>query len=85
MVREETDEETNDLKTRQCMARYVEARARCIETQINAKWIIKKPKLDNSRSSRGIFFTELDDEELKRTMKTARTKIGHSDASSNAL
>ena len=25
MVRGETDEETNNLKTRQCMARYVEA------------------------------------------------------------
>ena len=29
MVREETDEETNDLKTRQCMARYVEAYVWC--------------------------------------------------------
>ena len=37
MVRRETDEETNDLKTRQCMARYVERYVRCIETQREAK------------------------------------------------
>ena len=36
MVRGETDEETNDLKTRQCMARYVEAYVWCIETQSKA-------------------------------------------------
>ena len=37
MARRETDEETNDLKTRQCMARYVEAHVWCIETQSEAK------------------------------------------------
>ena len=36
-VRGETDEETNDLKTWQCMARYVEAYVWCIETQSKAK------------------------------------------------
>ena len=37
MVRGETDVETNDLKTRQCMARYVEAYVWCIETESEAK------------------------------------------------
>ena len=37
MVWEETDEETNNLKTPQCMARYVEAYVWCIEAQSKAK------------------------------------------------
>ena len=47
------------------------------------KWTIEKPKLDNARKFRGIYF-DPEDEELKETMKNAR-KIGNSDASSNAL
>ena len=37
MVREEADEETNDLKTRQCMARYVEAHVQCSEKESKTK------------------------------------------------
>ena len=37
MVREETYEETNNLKTRQCMARYVEASVWCSEKQSEAE------------------------------------------------
>ena len=37
MVRGETDEETNDLKTRQCMARYVDAYVWCSEKQGKTK------------------------------------------------
>ena len=39
------------------------------------KWIIEKPKLDNARQLRGIFFIETDDEEFKHTMKNARRKL----------
>ena len=45
----------------------------------------KKPKLDNARHLRGIFFIEPNDEEVKLTMKAASKKVGSSDASSNAL
>ena len=38
------------------------------------KWDIAKPKLDNARKLRGIFFIEPDDEECKHTMKNARRK-----------
>ena len=38
-------------------------------------WIIEKPKLDNARQLRGIFFIEPDDEEFKHTMKNARRKL----------
>ena len=40
------------------------------------KWIIEKPKPDNARKLRGIYFIEKDDdEEFKRTMKNARRKL----------
>ena len=39
------------------------------------KWAIEKPKLDNARRLRGIFFIEPDDEEFKRVMKSARRKL----------
>ena len=39
------------------------------------KWAIEKPKLDNARRLRGIFFIEPDDEELRRIMKNARRKL----------
>ena len=41
----------------------------------NQKWTIEKPKLDNARQLRGIFFIEPDDGEFKHTMKNARGKL----------
>ena len=38
-------------------------------------WAIQKPKLDNARLIRGIFFIEPDDEEFKHTMKNAHRKL----------
>ena len=49
------------------------------------KWAVEKPKLDNARKLRGMFFVEPYDEEFKRTMKNARRKLENSDASGNAL
>ena len=45
------------------------------------KWAIEKPKVDNVRSLRGIYFIDPEDEEFKRIMKN----VGNSNASSNAL
>ena len=39
------------------------------------RWAIDKPKLDNARKLRGIFFIEPNDEEFKLTMKAARRKL----------
>ena len=39
------------------------------------KWAIEKPKLDNARRWRGVFFIEPDDEEFKRILKNARRKL----------
>ena len=36
------------------------------------KWAIEKPRLNNARRLRGIFFIDPDDEEFKRKMKNAR-------------
>ena len=39
------------------------------------RWAIEKPKLDNARQLRGIYFSEPDDEEFKLTMKASRRKL----------
>ena len=39
------------------------------------KWAIEKPKPDNARQLRGIFFIEPNDEEFKLTMNAARRKL----------
>ena len=39
------------------------------------RWAIEKPKLDNARQLRGIFFIEPNEEELRPTMKAARRKL----------
>ena len=50
------------------------------------KWAIGKPKLENARRLRGIYFIDPADAKLKESISNkARTKVGSSDASSNAL
>ena len=39
------------------------------------KWAIEKPKLDNARRLRGIYFIDSEDEEFKITMINARGKL----------
>ena len=39
------------------------------------KWAIEKPKLDNARRSRGIYFDDPKDEEFKDVMRNARRKL----------
>ena len=39
------------------------------------KWAVEKPKLDNARRLRGIYFIDPDDEALKDIMKNARRKF----------
>ena len=49
----------------------------CLAAKKKAKQrgAIEKPKLDNARQLRGIFFIEPNDEELKLTIKAARRKL----------
>ena len=46
------------------------------KSKAKQKWAVEKPKLDNARQLRGIFFIELEDEKFKHTMKNARRKLG---------
>ena len=46
------------------------------KSKAKQKWAIEKPKLDNARQLRGIFFIEPNDEEFKLTMKAAHRNIG---------
>ena len=39
------------------------------------KWAIEKPKLDNARKLRGIYFIDPEDKEFKETIRNARKKL----------
>ena len=45
------------------------------KSKAKQEWAIEKPKLENARQSRGIFFIQPDDEEFKHTLKNARRKL----------
>ena len=49
------------------------------------KWATEKPKLDNARKLRGVFFIEPKDEDFNNIMKNARRILENSDVSSNSL
>ena len=74
---------TDDLKARQCMAKYVENMSDASKRKEKHKCAIEKPKLEIARRLRGIFLENLDDEEFKRVLKNARRNLENSDASSN--
>ena len=68
MVWVETDKKTNDHKARQIMARNVEIFSDASKRKEKQKWTIEKPKLDNARRLRGIYFIDPEDEEFKLKM-----------------
>ena len=75
MVWRETDENTNDLQARQIMARKEKKMSEASRRKEKQQWAIEKPKLDNARRFRGIYFIDLEDEEFKFTMESARGKL----------
>ena len=48
------------------------------------KWAIEKPKLDNARRLRGIYFIDPEEKEFKETTRNAR-KNGNTNGSRHAL
>ena len=49
--------------------------ARNAKLREKLEWAIKKPKLDNARRLRGIYFIDPEDKEFKETIKNARRKL----------
>ena len=56
-------------------SREVQSRSDASKRKEKQKWAIEKPKLDNARRLRGIYFNDPGDEEFKRKMKNARRKL----------
>ena len=49
------------------------------------KWSHEKPKLENARKLRGIYFIDLEDKEFKETIKNGSQEIGNTSGSRYAL
>ena len=49
------------------------------------EWANEKPKLDNGRRLRGIYFTDPEDGEYEETIKKRKEKVGCSNEVGNAL
>ena len=49
------------------------------------KWAIEKPKLDNARKLRGIYFIDAADAEFKETILKRMEEVGSSEVCSHAL
>ena len=58
--------------------------ARNAKLREKQKWTIEKPKLDNARRLRGIYFIDPDDKEFKETIRKGR-KNGNTNGSRHAL
>ena len=69
MVLGEIYKKSDDLKTGQCMAGYVETYVWCIEMQREAEVGNRETKARKRQEVRGIFFIDPDEDEFKRTMK----------------
>ena len=54
---------------------YVTPDTRNAQLKERQKWSHEKPKLDNARKLRGIYFIDPEDKEFKRTIKNARKKL----------
>ena len=75
MVRGEADKKTSNIEASSRVAPNLEKYVRCCSVKIEQKWAIQKPRLDNAKRLRGIYFTDPEDEELKETQKNACRKL----------
>ena len=76
MIRVETDKTAGNIQARSFMARALDKIGQKCEAEGEAKkWAIEKPKLDNAKRLRGIYFIDPEDKELKETTKNARKKL----------
>ena len=75
MIREETHKEQKNSRHDTEWPDVWKHVSDAAKSKAKKKWAIEKPKLDNARRLRGIFFIEPNDEDLKHTMKNARRKL----------
>ena len=85
IVREETYTETNHLKTRQCMARYVEAYVWCIEKESKTKMGYRETKARQCQTIERNILHRTKRGRIQAHNESRSWKVGSSDASSNAL
>ena len=71
----ETVKTASDIQARSFMARTLERITKKNKLREKHKWAIEKPKLDNARRLRGIYFIDPEDKEFKETIKNAIRKL----------
>ena len=69
MVRWETDKTGVNIQARSLMARVCTKLGRNAKLKEKHKWSDEKPKLDNARRLRGIYFIDPEDKEFKETIR----------------
>ena len=57
------------------MARTLDEIGKKCQAEEKHKWAIEKPKLDNARRLRGIYFIDPEDKEFKETIENTRRKL----------
>ena len=85
MVGEETCEETNNLKTRQCVARYVEACVWRSERESKTKMSYRETKARQCQTIERNILHWTKRRRIQAYNESRSEKVGSSDASSNAL
>ena len=75
MVRVETNKTASNIQARSFVARIWRGLARNAKLREKHTWAIEKPKPDNARRLRGIYFIDNEDKEYKETIKNARRKL----------
>ena len=75
MVRVETDKKTGDIEARLVWPELWTKLGRNAQLKERQKWSHEKPKLDNARKLRRIYFIDPEDKEFKETIKNARKNL----------
>ena len=74
MVRGETDKDPSEYQTISCIEVWTKI-GNAAQNRENQEWAKEKPKLDNDRKMRGLYFVDPDDEEYKEILKNAMRKL----------
>ena len=64
-----------DVKKNRKRCRWRTSHSKIAQLKERQKWSHEKPKLDNARKLRGIYFIDPEDKEFKETIKNARKKL----------